>query len=465
MLASEGARTSMRGVDELILRTEEYITRHRLLDDGERVLVAVSGGVDSMVLLHVLHSLAPGKGWELTVAHFNHRLRGRAAEADARFVERAAKKLGLECVVESAEVKQQARERKLSVEMAARALRHEFLARTAGERRARAIALAHHADDQVELFFLRLLRGASSEGLAGMRPSSPSPVADTLRLVRPLLEQGKGALAEFAGRTAIAFREDASNRSTDILRNRVRQKLLPMLREEFQPGVDAVTLRTMEVLRAEGEFVRHAAQQWLERSARPPFARIEAALQRRILQIQLHQAGFNVEFERIEHLRLSPLAWVTLQGKQLGRVTVEGRLEIKSGDEPDFIEGEKRISLGEHAGEAVFGSWRFTWALGVGPRPGGKKQTEFFDADAVGSEIVLRHWRAGDRFQPIGMSHAVKLQDLFVNQKVSRNSRYGKVIATTGRNQLFWVEGMRIGERYKLTPRTRRILAWTWRSI
>ena len=161
------------------------VRQRGLLADGARVLVAVSGGVDSMVLLRVLQTLASERGWRLVAAHFNHRLRGAASDGDARFVERAARKLGLECVVESGDVRALARKRGWSVEMAARELRHEFLARTAKRLGIGTVALAHHADDQVELFFLRLLRGAGG-GLAGMKWQSASPADKSVAMIRPL---------------------------------------------------------------------------------------------------------------------------------------------------------------------------------------------------------------------------------------------------------------------------------------
>ena len=185
-------------VSELLHRVESEIQNRRQLLRGQRILVAVSGGVDSMVLLHVLHSLAPKNHWHICVAHFNHRLRGRASDADERLVLKTARSLKLRVVVENADVKTFATKSKLSLEMAARKLRHEFLARVARKHRIKRIALAHHADDQVELFFLRLLRGAGGEGLAGMKWRSPSPANKTISLVRPLLRFSKSDLAEFA---------------------------------------------------------------------------------------------------------------------------------------------------------------------------------------------------------------------------------------------------------------------------
>ena len=161
---------------DLLQRVERNIQNRQLFKRGGKILVAVSGGLDSMVLLHTLYKITSRYKWKIAVAHFNHQLRGRASDADEQLVRKTAVVLELPFIAGRADVRRFARTSKLSLEMAARELRHEFLARVARERKISAIALAHHADDQVELFFLRLLRGAGGEGLAGMKWHSPSPV-------------------------------------------------------------------------------------------------------------------------------------------------------------------------------------------------------------------------------------------------------------------------------------------------
>lgn len=291
-------------MSDLVQRVERVILEQKLLQDAESVLVAVSGGIDSMVLLRVLHELSTKHRWKLAVAHFNHGLRGRAADADEQFVARSAARLGLEFKSGKMDVKAVARRKKISVEMAARNSRHEFLARTALSMGASKVVLAHHGDDQVELFFLRLMRGAGTQGLGGMEPNVASPADPRIKLIRPFLREPKSELAKFARKQKLAFREDETNRSTDILRNRVRHKLLPILRRQFHTQFDVLVLRSMELLRAEAEFVTLEALQFLERpQSSRSFAELHTALQRRVIQIGLLKNGIAPQFEHIEALR------------------------------------------------------------------------------------------------------------------------------------------------------------------
>ena len=452
-------------MQQFIRLVEENIARHHLLKDGAKVLVAVSGGVDSMVLLHVLHELALRHRWSLVVAHFDHQLRGRAAAADLRFVERVARKLGLRFVADTADVQQFATAHKLSVEMAARKLRHEFLARTARALGLPQIALAHHADDQTELFFLRLLRGAGSEGLGGMKWQSGSPVDKAIALVRPLLGEPKSALLEFARARKISFREDATNRSPAMLRNRLRHELLPLLRRRYQPGLDAVTLRTMELLRDEADFITQEAQRWRKaaRTKAKLFESIPVAVQRRVLQLELLQIGIAGDFDLIESLRLKPGEWTSVSAGCHCRRLPNGRLETRAVGAVSFSSGETQVSLGAKAGSVGFDGVQLQWAFTRRTKlPAKTDGLELFDAAAVGQNIIMRHWRAGDRFQPIGLAHAVKLQDWFVNQKVPRAQRHKLMVATTAGGEIFWVEGQRIGDCAKVTPRTTKVLRWVW---
>lgn len=449
-----------------------------LARDGARLLVAVSGGLDSVGLLHLLHALTPRFGWILGVAHFNHQLRGRSAAADERFVHRLAHSLGLPFFAGRAAVRDLAKTKKMSLEMAARDARHAFLARSAARFKAEAVVLAHHADDQVELFFLRLFRGAGGEGLGGMKWQSPSPARARLRLIRPLLDVPREALLAYARQQHLTWREDATNASLDILRNRIRHQLVPLLRTQYQPALARTVPRLMEIVGAEAECVRAAAADWRARKTRPAFVTLPTAVQRAALQAQLMEYGLVPDFDLIEALRLRPGHPVSVNSRTTAVRNTRGLIRVETArsrrNQPrrlstsaSFRSERKLLRLRGVEGEQEFAGVCFRWRIVQrrgNRRPVARPGVEWLDADSVGPVIELRHWRPGDRFQPIGLPTAAKLQDLLTNAGIPREQRRTLAVAAAD-GRLFWVEGLRLGEAGKLTPRTIRRLQWRWQRL
>lgn len=271
---------------------------------SRRALVAVSGGRDSVALLHGLHAL----GWKrLVVVHLDHRLRGRASVADAKFVARLAKSLGYACETGHAEVAAYARERGLSREHAARELRHVFFAGVARRTRVRTVFLAHHAEDQVETCLFNFLRGTGASGLAGMETETELSVGPTkLTLVRPLLGIRRAKITAFVNANRIPFREDASNFELDAARNRIRLRVLPAARKAIGESCTDAILRAAEILSAEEAWMQSEVAR-IPRSETLAMAALKSqpvALQRRLIRRWLaDRIGVEIGFAEVERVR------------------------------------------------------------------------------------------------------------------------------------------------------------------
>ncbi len=272
-----------------------------VLPNGRRYLIGVSGGRDSVVLLHWL--LARGYR-KLIVCHFEHGLRGRAGKADARFVERLATKYGLECELGSAKVAAIAQRTKRSIETAARAERLAFFQRVAARRRCPMIFLGHHADDQVETFLLNLFRGAGGRGLGAMRARSKY---GALEIVRPLLAVPRSEIDRYVQAHRLKFREDATNAELDPRRNRMRHKIIPWLEKQLGRNIRTTIWRTATVLGEEEDFLESLTPPGLTKSKELEVAQLRPlapALQRRAIRRWLNERGVpDLGFDVIEDVR------------------------------------------------------------------------------------------------------------------------------------------------------------------
>ncbi|OQX52625.1 MAG: tRNA lysidine(34) synthetase TilS [Candidatus Omnitrophica bacterium 4484_213] len=248
-------------------KVKNTIKKYNLFSENDKVIVAVSGGADSVALLFLLFSLKEEYNLELFVAHFNHQIRGEEAEADVLFVRRIAQQLTLPFIVKKRDVPAYAKRRKLSLEEAARDLRYKFLEEAAKKKGATKIALGHNKDDQIETVLMRLLRGGGSQGLGGMSPKRI--IANGANIVRPLIETSRKEILDFLKQKKIKFREDSSNRETVYLRNRVRHRLLPYL-ERYNPRIGQILFNTAENLREENEYLEEIAKKAFSQVSQPP---------------------------------------------------------------------------------------------------------------------------------------------------------------------------------------------------
>jgi tRNA(Ile)-lysidine synthase len=345
-----------------------------------------------------------------------------------------------------------------SDEDSARLARQEFFTRVAERTSIQKLALAHTADDQVETFLLRLLRGAGVPGLVGIWPERQF---GPLRVIRPLLKVRRAEILEYLAAEKLSYREDASNADTRFTRNRIRHELLPLLEREFNPAIRDVLLNTAEILRDEDFYLlHHVAQRFYMAVCQNDAVNVKAlancpvAIQRRVLRFWLGgdvESGPRFTFDHIESVRGaalgdSPSAEIDLPDELVAYREYDW-LRKAQRSELEPIRDRWPLSL---SGETVIGELGVKFVIG--------EEGERFDADALGDGLFVRTWENGDRFQPLGMSDAKKLQDFFVDEKVPRRQRGRVPLVCAADGRIAWVVGHRIAEPFKVTERTRRVM-------
>ena len=405
-------------ITETIRKAIEY---HGLIPEGARVVAAVSGGADSVAMLHAFHAL----DIPVTVAHLNHRLREADSDTDEAFVRRLADELEFPFFSAAADVRKLSATSGLSIEMAARRARHDFFSGFDDA----TIALAHHADDQVETFLLRLARGAGPEGLGGM-PFVQS--LQGLRIIRPLLDLHRSEVVQWLEENEWAWCEDASNQDEQYLRNRVRHAALPLLENELNPNIRQAILRTMDILREENEWMENLLGDATFDPKRPLAAK-RRLLRRWLFDHGANEAGYDA-VEKIISLMENGNGTTVFELNDRQRVVVEyGQPRFEQVDAP---RQEPSWKLTIEAGTG----WRKDQCAVLGRLPAEAS----FDAGRVGdASIEARSYQPGDRMQPLGGEGSRKLQDIFTDRKVPREQRK-RIPVVVCRGEIIWLPGYRI---------------------
>jgi len=455
-----------------------FIQKRGLVQRGEKLLVGVSGGPDSVCLLHLLYQLGETLGLSLHVVHLDHRLRGADSDADARYVLRLAQSLGVEATVEGRDVLAYKKEHRLSLEEAARRVRYDFLAEVARSLGARRIALGHTADDQVETILMHLVRGSGVAGLRGMQPITrwrARASGASLIVIRPLLEVSREETEAYCKAHDLEPRTDFSNYSLDYARNRLRYELLPLL-QSLNPNVKAALLRTAGTAADELSFFEEQLSLVWDRVVReqPNGLLLDArqalslhpALLRHLLRRMVEELLGDLTDIEATHIEKMMAVLSKPVGKRLslprGLVFSVGYdsclLSLGSPASCPFplLEGEHWLDLGA---ETLLPGWRVRSR--IIPHLPEKADSDSFkaylDLDQAGEEILVRQRRAGDRFQPLGMEKPKKLQDFMVDAKIPRGWR-DCVPLVCSPKQILWVVGWRIDNRAKVTAETKRVL-------
>ena len=450
------------------------IDRYHLLERDDRLIVGVSGGIDSMVLLHLLHTYRREFNLSLIVAHVNHGLRPEESKEEANLVQKESERLGLHFEYGQFDVKRFQRVGGLSAQDAGRRIRFQFFKNLLLKYQAHKIVLGHNADDQVETVLLRLIRGSGLQGLRGMLPIREG------RVIRPLLEIWKEEIESFAREKGIPFLLDSSNLKGDYLRNRVRLSLIPLIEKEYQPTFKKIVMKTSAILREENDYLDRAAEESYRKIMHQEneilsfrfseFQALQKAIQWRMIQKiwrrmnreemiteegegldvdsiyrQLHQSSPSFLFELPRGIYLE---------KQYDMVSLKkGRMKPLPPFEAELVlPGRTFIDeIGrEMVAEETVRDEKFI-VFKESPN------TAFLDYEKLQFPLKVRNFRPGDRFQPLGVKGIQKLKKFFIDHKISRFERPKIPLLISG-EKIVWIIGYRIDERVKVTEKTQRVL-------
>jgi len=467
-------------------KVNEYAALHNLWEKGARIMVAVSGGADSVALLHILHGLTPTLKLELMVVHLDHGLRGVASRDDARWVEALSKRLNIPCITGRRDLAVEMKEGGRSLEEAARIARYAFFSEVSERTGITTIALGHHADDQAETVLMKLLRGCSPAGLGGMRVSR---LEGNLRIVRPLLAVRRLELREFLASIGESFREDLSNQDHRFLRNRIRHELIPLLEKEYNPKVKEGLIHLAGMVWDRDDYLRERLGDTFSRVISDSedeikidcksFSNLTNFEQGEVLKNVLWRVG--VSDPHRSYFRDIKLSIAGTSGHQIilpGGVTalreydtlifttgslsrwknafsarevpipgvmkikeIGARIIIRQYPRPQLIEFNKPVNLKQY--------WETFPEVGV--------LKEYLDRDRIVAPMMVRSRLPGDRYRPLSMPGSRKIKDILIDEKVPGSIRDSIPVIEDGEG-IIWLAGYRPVHRCRVRKDTKTIL-------
>jgi tRNA(Ile)-lysidine synthase len=459
----------------ILERVGQTISRHNLIPQGGRVIAAVSGGSDSVALLHLLEQLSGSDTFELVgLIHLNHQLRERLSDEDEQFCRRLASKLERPIYVERVDIRSRAHTLQTSIENAARTARLDFFRRVAVEVGVDRVAVGHTRDDQAETFLLRVIRGAGTRGLSSVYPRFDL-------IVRPLLDLTRAELRVFLANEEISYREDESNRDVTIPRNRIRHELIPYLREHFSGGIVDVLAREASIAHDDADWLDSAANISAQAivSLEGENLRVDIkglvglpdAIKNRVVLVAMRRlsGGRFIGFDHVD-------TFMRIVKHEITKASFPGHSAVRVSDEIVLSPGTHRLFESD--------DW-LSWGDDL-PVPGAVKYIEagieisaasvnrasipdlsllrscgeqvFVDATKLQGALMVRNRRPGDVFQPLGLRGHKKLQDFFVDRKIGRDQRHLVPIVVDGRDRIIWVAGHTIENDFRVTEDTLSVI-------
>ncbi len=447
----------MKKTEQKVLR---FIEQNKLISAGDKLLVAFSGGPDSVFALHFLEKFRRKYKIDLRAVHFNHGLRGKESDADEIFSKEFCKKNSTPLDVVKLNVKSFSKKNKISIEEAARTLRYENLQKIAEKTHSTKIVTAHNQSDNTETILLNLFSGTGFSGFSGI------PIQRG-NIIRPFLCLTKQEISDYLEHEKISFRVDSSNMKDDYKRNYIRNRILPLVRLKLNPSVDEALFRSSKnfenTLFLNYKLIDHIVAEYVTHNSNEVsfpllFADLfDGKIPGEILKI-IFKRYLKHEFEYDDYVKINSL--ITKQkgkkiqlSKTLDAIREEESIRIelsgKTSNQIVTLKTGNQIKLGSK----LIGIEQVN-SENVQFKNNGK--IEFISADGMNENFILRTWKFGDKFKPLGMKNFKKISDFLTDQKVSVSERKNRLVLTN-RNQIVWIVGLRIDDRYKLNSKTKKI--------
>ena len=426
-------------------KLEKYIIKNKLFDKNNKLLVAVSGGADSIVLAYLLNQL----GYNFIIAHCNFKLRGNESDNDELFVKEFAKNIGVKYYTKSFNPQEFAINNKISLQMAARDLRYAWFEKIRKERRCNFIVTGHHQDDSIETFFINLLRGTGIKGMLGINNING-------RIIRPLLFASKLEILEFSNKTKIEFREDTSNKDVKYIRNKIRHELIPFLNEinpSFQTTIEKekdylslvselyfreIEVKRKRILKKRGEFFLISKSDLKELNP---------------LKAYLYEFLKPFGFSNIDNI-------ISAIPKQSGKkfYSYSHRIII---DRSDLIiqkitNNEQKNYIIQRNDKKLFMPLCLSFKVTDKIEIKKDKEIAMLDFDKLNFPLVLRKWNKGDHFVPLGIKGKKKISDFFIDKKISIPNKENIWLLCSGK-EIVWVINYRISDNFKITETSKKM--------
>jgi len=459
-------------IEKQFLKT---IKKYNMVKEGDKVIVGVSGGPDSVCLLHLFNKFCGQLGILLYVAHLDHMFRGKESEEDARFVETLCHNWNIPFFSDKVDVPAYAKNFGLSPEDAARRVRYDFFLQVKKQINAHKIATGHNQNDHEETILMNILRGTGLDGLVGIDPVRES-------FIRPLIEIPRAEIEKYIEQEGIPFRIDATNLTTDYFRNSIRLELIPLIREKYCSHFGQSLRRLSEITRrdlaflkqetakAEADVVNYQAEKAVINVEK--FLKQHEAIKYRLARSVVEKLSGDVKDFETRHAKLlvefienaSPGSMIDLPKNLQGIKEYNTFILSKASfDEiPNYnyllnVPGE--ISINE-IGINIKAYIKAKDEIKITP----DTDMAYLDYDKIESNLIIRNRHPGDRFKPLGGMGFKKLKDFFIDEKVPRRKR-NQVPIVEAKGKIVWVGGMRIDDRYKVTGETKRVLVMEMRKI